>query len=532
MLSHSSHSFPVVPRVLSIAGTDPTGGAGAQADIKAISAAGGFALSVITAVIAQNTQGVRCVHTPPLEMLRAQLDAVFEDVTVDAVKIGMLGDVETIAVVADYLHRYAPSLVILDPVMVATSGDRLLQEDAITALRSLCSQADVITPNLPELGILADRPQATTMEAGIEQAKRLAEKLGTIVIVKGGHLTADRADNAVVTPDKTVTSVAAPRIDTTSTHGTGCSLSSALATRLAYGDSPAEALRWSTQWLLEAISAGADLEIGRGHGPVDHGHRQRRLEAAACTTPWPEPLTVPEVLKNPEDLASPDVWHGASDLRVPHIAAAGPWTAALWRAAAPIRTDIQKLAFIEQLGNGTLPDREFTFYLQQDARYLNEYSRALALLGATASSPDDRVEWARDSRACIEEEAALHRSYLANRGQAEASSPVTAAYTDFLVASTAAEDYVVGAAAVLPCYWLYAEVGLELQGLIHPSHPYRDWLLTYSDEGFAQNVAESLARVERAFLRAGAEDRARAARAFLIACVHEREFFDQAMRQR
>lgn len=514
-----------VPRVLSIAGTDPTGGAGAQADIKSIAAAGGFALSVVTSVVAQNTQGVRAVFTPPLDVLRAQLDAVFDDVTVDAVKIGMLGDAESTGVVADYLDAQRPPIVVLDPVMVATSGDRLLREDAVAALRALCAKVDVITPNLPELAILCDRATAGTLEEGIEQSRALAAEMGTIVIVKGGHLEGAWADNAVVMPEGGVARVSSPRVDTTSTHGTGCSLSSALATRLARGDSPAEALRWSTRWLLEAIETGGQLAVGQGNGPVDHGHRQRRLERAALAAPWPELLGLPEVLEYPEDLAGPASCHQ------PALEGSGPWTQALWRAAAPIYEDILALPFIRRLGAGTLADEDFTLYLQQDARYLTEYSRALASLGARAPWSQDRVAWARDARDCVEEEIQLHRTYLADRGQGAASSPVTTAYSDFLGARTALEDYVVGAAAVLPCYWLYLEVGLELHGHLHDDHPYRDWLLTYSDEGFFSTVREALDRVERAFVTAGPEARSRAAAAYLAACVHEREFFDQAMRQ-
>lgn len=266
-----------IPRVLSIAGTDPTGGAGVQADLKAILAADGFGMSVITALVAQNTHGVREIHTPPLEFLDAQFRAVADDVTVDAIKIGMLGDAPITDAVTAWLPRLGAQHVVLDPVMVATSGHRLLTADAENKVRELARLADVITPNLPELAVLTNTPVADTLEQATETAKHFVDEYGTAVVVKGGHLTSrDHADNVAVTATSTHR-VSTPRIDTKNTHGTGCSLSSALATRLGHGDSLPEALEWSTSWLREAIAAADALNIGTGRGPVDHGARARRL---------------------------------------------------------------------------------------------------------------------------------------------------------------------------------------------------------------------------------------------------------------
>lgn len=266
---------PTRPRVLSIAGTDPTGGAGAQADLKSIMAAGGYGMSVITALVAQNTCGVREVHVPPPEFLQAQLRAVFEDVTVDAVKIGMLGNTATIAAVAEFLRAHPVPRVVLDPVMVATSGDRLLDADAEDALRELATQVDVVTPNIPELEILtgtriAGDTSAAQAEAAVAAARQWARQAGTAVIVKFGHLDGEDAGNVAVLPDGTTHVVTARRIDTKNTHGTGCSLSSALAARLGRGDALPEALEWATRWLHGAIAAADGLQVGAGHGPVDH----------------------------------------------------------------------------------------------------------------------------------------------------------------------------------------------------------------------------------------------------------------------
>ncbi len=263
---------PLRPRVLSIAGTDPTGGAGAQADLKSIMAAGGYGMSVITALVAQNTQGVREIHTPPLDFLRAQLDSVFDDVTVDAVKIGMLGDAETIQTVRDYLQNHQITTV-LDPVAVASSGDRLLTTDAEDALRDFAAASSVVTPNLPELALLTKTELATSEQQAVDIATKWAQETDTTVIVKLGHLAGPEAGNIAVSPAGETHKVSSPRVETKNTHGTGCSLSSALATRLGAGDSLEDALDWSTKWLNEAIANADRLLVGKGHGPVDHSVR-------------------------------------------------------------------------------------------------------------------------------------------------------------------------------------------------------------------------------------------------------------------
>lgn len=267
-----SEPSPLRPRVLSIAGTDPTGGAGAQADLKSIMAAGGYGMSVITALVAQNTQGVREIHTPPLDFLRAQLDSVFDDVTVDAVKIGMLGDTETIQTIRDYLQNHQVTTV-LDPVAVASSGDRLLTADAEDALRDFAAASSVVTPNLPELSLLTKTELATSEQEAVEVAAKWARETATTVIVKLGHLAGPEAGNIAVSPAGKTHKVSSPRVETKNTHGTGCSLSSALATRLGAGDSLEDALDWSTKWLNEAIANADRLLVGKGHGPVDHSVR-------------------------------------------------------------------------------------------------------------------------------------------------------------------------------------------------------------------------------------------------------------------
>lgn len=542
-----------VPRVLSIAGTDPSGGAGIQADLKSIAASGGYGMCVTTSLVAQNTCGVREVFTPPLEFLTAQLAAVFDDVTVDAVKIGMLGDADTIRTVRTWLSEHPVPLVVLDPVMIASSGDRLLQAEAEQALRDLVPLVNVITPNIPELAVLCEKEPAQTFDEAHEQAANLAAATGTTVIVKGGHLCGQDAGNTAVFPDGTCAHVRTPRLDSRNTHGTGCSLSSSLATRLGVellqhteaaehtaeqsvltSEDTHRALQWSTRWLHESIAAGAGLQVGsgEGHGPVDHAARARRLEAAASAYPWHHLLATTDSEGNTLDGTSPERLLPVSPVPAGEavVKPAGPWTAALWAAGGETWRQILDLPFVRALGDGTLDEDLFSFYLDQDALYLRDYSRALATLSARADTAEAQVHWAAGAHEAIAAESQLHEGWLANRARLGGPSPITMGYTNFLRASAAGDDYVVGAAAILPCYWLYEEVGAVLSSQNHADHPYAEWLSMYGGEEFAADVARSLAEVERAFEAASPAQRVRAAQAYLSACVYEREFFDQAHR--
>lgn len=542
-----------VPRVLSIAGTDPSGGAGIQADLKSIAASGGYGMCVTTSLVAQNTCGVREVFTPPLEFLTAQLAAVFDDVTVDAVKIGMLGDADTIRTVRTWLSEHPVPVVVLDPVMIASSGDRLLQAEAEQALRDLVPLVNVITPNIPELAVLCQKEPAQTFDEAHEQAANLAAATGTTVIVKGGHLCGQDAGNTAVFPDGTCAHVRTPRLDSRNTHGTGCSLSSSLATRLGVellqhteaaehtaeqgvltSEDTHRALQWSTRWLHESIAAGAGLQVGsgEGHGPVDHAARARRLEAAASAYPWHHLLATTDSEGNTLDGTSPERLLPVSPVPAGEavVKPAGPWTAALWAAGGETWHQILDLPFVRALGDGTLDEDLFAFYLDQDALYLRDYSRALATLSARADTAEAQVHWAAGAHEAIAAESQLHEGWLANRARLGGPSPITMGYTNFLRATAAGDDYVVGAAAILPCYWLYEEVGAVLSSQNHADHPYAEWLSMYGGEEFAADVARSLAEVERAFEAASPAQRVRAARAYLSACVYEREFFDQAHR--
>lgn len=256
---------------LTIAGSDSGGGAGIQADIKTFSALGTYAASVITAVTAQNTRGVSAVEDISPEVIGAQMDAVFSDLAVDAVKIGMVSRSQTIAVIAGRLQAFACPIVV-DPVMVATSGDRLLQEDAIAALtRLLLPLAHVVTPNLPEAALLTNQPIAQNREEMIAQAHLILGFGARAVLMKGGHGEGAESVDFLVTPEDVLT-LSSPRVGTSNDHGTGCTLAAALTANLAKGLALAEAARDAKAYLQAALEAGRDLKVGGGRGPVHHFH--------------------------------------------------------------------------------------------------------------------------------------------------------------------------------------------------------------------------------------------------------------------
>ncbi|WP_426297990.1 bifunctional hydroxymethylpyrimidine kinase/phosphomethylpyrimidine kinase [Arthrobacter sp. R-11] len=479
------------PRVLSIAGSDPSGGAGIQADLKSIAANGGYGMAAITALTAQNTKGVRSVHVPPVEFLREQLDAISDDIEVDAVKIGMLGGAEVIEEVRRWLGKARPAVVVLDPVMIATSCDRLLETSAEEALRRLLPLADLITPNLPELAMLLGEPEARDWASALDQGKRLAASTGSTVLVKGGHLAGEDCPDALVNTtgllSQDVVEVSGPRVDTSNSHGTGCSLSSAMATAKARLGSWEEALREVKPWLQEALACSGVLDVGKGNGPVHHFHGQVQLRP-------------------------------------------GGFAAQLWDAAELELAEIHALEFIGGLQSGALSKAHFGYYLAQDALYLNGYSRVLARAGALAPSEDEQLFWAKGSQQCLEVESELHRNWLGGRMATEAG-PVTKAYVDHLLAASASGSYGVLVAAILPCYWLYAEVGQRLHHEFvaagEPSgHPYADWLRTYADEAFAESTRKAIDVVDGAARAASAAERAAMHEAFVQSCRYETAFFD------
>lgn len=275
----------MIPNVLTIAGTDPSGGAGVQADLKTFSALGAYGMSVMTALVAQNTQGVDRILDLPPDFVAAQIDTLFADVRVDAVKIGMISNAAIASTVADRLRHYQVGAVVLDPVMVAKSGDRLLAEDAVEAVRdALLPLASVVTPNLPEAGVLLDRAPPGTL-AAMEDAARALHQLGPrCVLLKGGHLSGGTSPDILFDGD-TLSSFPVDRVRTDNDHGTGCTLSAAIAALLPQQPSVKDAVADAKAYLTEALRQSDALHVGHGHGPVHHFHalwpQRRRQEMAS-----------------------------------------------------------------------------------------------------------------------------------------------------------------------------------------------------------------------------------------------------------
>ncbi|GHU17911.1 hydroxymethylpyrimidine/phosphomethylpyrimidine kinase [Spirochaetia bacterium] len=258
-------------RVLTIAGSDSGGGAGIQADLKTFSALGCYGMSVITALTAQNTHAVTGIFPVSAEFVSAQIDAVMSDIGADAVKIGMLHSAELIAAVAESLKRHGVKKIVVDPVMVSKSGDHLLQAEAVDALKTLLLPlATILTPNLPEASVLLGRnvEKISDMEAA---ARDLAALGPRAVLLKGGHLEGKQSSDLLYQADAPATlTLEAERIDTPNSHGTGCTLSSAIAAGLARGLNVEEAVRQGKAYISGALKAGAEYQIGHGHGPVHH----------------------------------------------------------------------------------------------------------------------------------------------------------------------------------------------------------------------------------------------------------------------
>jgi hydroxymethylpyrimidine/phosphomethylpyrimidine kinase len=264
-------SEPRYARVLSIAGSDSGGGAGIQADLKTFSALGCYGMTAITAITAQNTVGVRAIHSIPVDMLRAQIDAVVEDIGVDAVKIGMLATPEAVEAVADAIRFHSLRHVVLDPVMVATSGDRLIApQTADFLVRELFPLATVVTPNLDEAALLLGR-SIDGIDALEEAAQGLLALGARGIVLKGGHLPGDWVVDLLALRDGTRKRLESARIHTHNGHGTGCTLSSAIAAQLALGQNLPQAVESARGYILGAIAAGAVVRTGHGHGPLNHG---------------------------------------------------------------------------------------------------------------------------------------------------------------------------------------------------------------------------------------------------------------------
>ncbi|KAA6430410.1 bifunctional hydroxymethylpyrimidine kinase/phosphomethylpyrimidine kinase [Dyadobacter flavalbus] len=266
------------PTVLTIAGSDSSGGAGIQADLKTIAALGAYGASVITALTAQNTQGVKAIHPVPADFLKEQLNAIFEDLTVDAVKIGMINTVEAAVTIAEILDRYKPGFVVFDPVMVSTSGSKLIEDETVAVLwKELFPRVDLITPNLDEGQILISGKIDSVGQLK-EAAEAMVQKGCKAVLLKGGHLVAPTLSDVCARQDEETLILESGYIASGNLHGTGCTLSSAIATYVALENSLPEAIIFAKEYISEAIVAGKDVKTGHGPGPLNHSFSPIKMQ--------------------------------------------------------------------------------------------------------------------------------------------------------------------------------------------------------------------------------------------------------------
>jgi hydroxymethylpyrimidine/phosphomethylpyrimidine kinase len=265
------------PAVLTIAGTDPSGGAGIQADLKTFAALGCYGMSVITALVAQNTRGVRAIHSVPPEFVKEQLLAVLEDIQPDAIKIGMVHSVELVNVIAEVLAGYPDIPVVFDPVMIATSGHRLIEEDTITAIvEKLFPISKLITPNMDEAALLARIP-VNTLDDMYEAAAHIMDMKPQALLLKGGHLQSEKLTSMLVDASGLIKEYYSNKIQTINMHGSGCTLSSAIASFLARGFSLTDAVTEAQDYVHGAILHAADVVCGKGNGPLNHSYNPQKM---------------------------------------------------------------------------------------------------------------------------------------------------------------------------------------------------------------------------------------------------------------
>lgn len=519
-----------VPRVLSIAGTDPTGGAGLQADLKSIVAAGGYGMGVVTALVSQNTMGVRAVHTPPVDFLTEQLAAVSEDVTIDAVKIGMLGTRELTEAVTQWVREAKPPVVVLDPVMIATSGDRLLDEDALSAMRELVAESTIITPNVPELALLAEKPEAQDIAELTEQALDYAHDNDIIVIAKSGHLKGAEAGNAVAFPDGNTSYAASPRIDTKNTHGTGCSLSSALATRIGAGDSVEDALRWTTRWLYEAIRFADQLHVGHGHGPIDHSHRSRRLEAMALRRMYPIEMNSFAPLDKLEEAAKHADAVTSYFGQPLEIKPAGPNTQMLWASIQDIIEELSNMVCFNSLVTGNMSNPDTRFFVAQEAWYLSKVFPAISLLATKAPTPQEQTIWSAVAQDSLVRAMDLNDSALGQPSDAIADivpTTITQLLLDMHLACAAFNPYSVAIASITAELWITVELALKSMKLSENGSSISEWMKMNAEPSFVENVQQCVDMLEKCLSEASDKERTQARDVFRRSAVLNRESYSQ-----
>lgn len=499
-------------RVLSIEGSDPIGGAGTMADMKAFTAQGVFGYAAMTSVLAQNTQGVTSIVNMEPDFLVAQLNAVSDDAIIDSMKIGMLGTPELVEAVKGWLtaleqhyrdEGIAKPVVVLDPVMYAKSGDALLTPQAEQALRDIIPMADIITPNVPELAALADADQPAADIDTLESiAREVCKRYGVAVYAKGGALAlagGASSTDILAEPSDGQGEVRTTRIEgravrTHNVHGTGDTLSSTLAALRPQCDTWEQAARRAKTWMNGAIAAADRLHVGKGHGPVDF------------------------------------TWqHAPTGLR---------FSADYWNRVRPIRERIHGMRFITSMVDATLSLEDFAFYLHQDDIYLIDYTSLLALASSRADRLDERVFFAQAASGGVDSEVMFHHNWYVKHGfdpSGTSRSEVTAAYIGHEHRVADSGSYARLAAVVMPCFWMYAAMGKEMREQVRnkhidvDTHPFGEWIRMYSDPEFTESTLREVQICDRLAAEASIDEYEHMMHAALVSSEHEFRFFEQGL---
>ncbi|KAJ1962229.1 trifunctional hydroxymethylpyrimidine kinase/phosphomethylpyrimidine kinase/thiaminase [Dipsacomyces acuminosporus] len=513
-----------LPAVLTIAGSDSGGGAGIQADLKTFMAHQTYGTSVITALTAQNTQEVRGVMAVPAPMVEQQLDAVMDDIDVRAAKVGMLSNASIIKAVASAWERSASKRnlpLVVDPVMVATSGGRLLDAEAIDTLRdALLPLSTVVTPNLREAEVILDMEPGSikSLKAMDEAARKISAAFAIpVTVVKGGHLDAAAAADDGIKDEQgmpvvvdvvyqsegdCLTHVKSPRIESSSTHGTGCTLSAAIAANLAKGMVQLAAIQAAVKYVNEAIQAA--FAVGSGHGPVNHSYALRAVPILRPTKYNPHPFT--QYLK--------DQIGGLWDQYIAH-------------------------PFVVKAGDGTLSRESFLYYLKQDYIYLKHYARTNALAAFKSDSLHGIGEMADIALGCARE-SELHVKLCGQWGisreemESEQESWASVAYTRYIIDKGTSGDLLDLLVAMYPCLLGYGEAAARQAGdsrTVRQGNPYWPWIENYADRHFLTAVDNGRLMIEKLVQReAPSADRlARLVKTFADTTALEVKFWDSAL---
>ncbi|KAJ5081697.1 hypothetical protein NUU61_009961 [Penicillium alfredii] len=503
-----------VKRVLVIAGSDSSGGAGLEADQRVLAAHGCYALTATTGLTAQNTLGVQDIFVVPSEFVRKQINAGLEDVGADVVKLGMLSSADTIDVIAETLQAHRDPPIVLDPVMVSTSGSQLLPEKAVKELRTkLLPLTTILTPNIPEAQLLlkdsgADVPEPTNRDELIQLAKRICSLGPKAVLLKGGHLPLTKDHKTAKTPEeattvvdilfdgKSVTLFETEYLVSRNTHGTGCSLASAIAANLAMGKNMTRAVRGAVRFVEAGIKTSVDL--GKGSGPINHFH-------SIYTMPFVPGRFLEYILD---------------------------------------RSDVQRVwerftyhEFVEGIGQGTLPLERFKEYLVQDYLYLVQFARSNALASYKAKSMDS-IAASAQIVLHIQQEMALHLDYCASFGlskQEMEDHPETiacTAYSRYILDVGQSEDWLALQMALAPCLIGYGAIARRLyteEGTLRQGNQYWKWIENYVAEDYTEAVRLGSALLEEHMQQVSPSRMEELIRIFIRATELEISFWDMGL---